>query len=197
MRNGCSDTLQGPIRTVIMLLALDILSGCKAEKGGADMAYLMLVAGIFFGDLRIKDYVERKFPEEGEYNGDNGRPGRRMRLRGLLRLRKHHNRGAFLNLGQGQRFIVAALSVFLTAVVAALFVLSLGAKGNALLKTGLAMLLGGAFSNTYDRLKRKYVVDYFSFTVGGKWLTRIVFNISDFGIIFGAFLAALCVGGGE
>ena len=37
---------------------------------------------------------------------------------------------------------------------------TLGQKGKAALKLGLAFLLGGAFSNTYDRLKRKYVVDY-------------------------------------
>ena len=61
----------------------------------------------------------------------------------------------------------------LTVLVTLLFVLTLGTKGNKALKTGLAMLLGGAFSNTYDRLKRKYVVDYFSFGVRWKWLSRM------------------------
>lgn len=56
------------------------------------------------------------------------------------------------------------------------------------------MLLGGAFSNTYDRCRRKYVVDYFSFGVKWKRLSRIVFNISDFGIILGALTAALAAG---
>lgn len=97
-------------------------------------------------------------------------------------------------MGQRQRPVVAVLSVCLTVFVSVLFVLSLGKKGNAVLKTGLAMLLGGAFSNTYDRLKRKYVVDYFSFRVKWKWLSRIIFNISDFGIIFGALTAALSAG---
>lgn len=148
------------------------------------MAYILLAAGIFWGDMGIKSYVEKEFPDEGE----QGRPG------GLLLLRKHHNRGAFLNMGQGQRQTVAVLSVCLTVFVFVLFVLSLGLKGNRALKTGLAMLLGGAFSNTYDRLRRKYVVDYFSFRVGWKWLSHIIFNISDFGIIFGALIAALSAG---
>ncbi len=149
------------------------------------MVYILIAASIFFGDLRIKNYVERNFPEEGE----------QFRLKGFLRLRRHYNRGAFLNMGQKRQQAVAALSVGLTVLVTLLFVLTLGTKGNKALKTGLAMLLGGAFSNTYDRLKRKYVVDYFSFGVRWKWLSRIIFNISDLGIMAGAMTAALSVGG--
>ena len=59
------------------------------------------------------------------------------------------------------------------------------------MRTGLAFLLGGAFSNTYDRLKRKYVVDYFSLNVKWKRLRRIVFNISDFCIMTGALLTVI------
>ena len=60
-----------------------------------------------------------------------------------------------------------------------------------MLRVGLSLLLGGAFSNTYDRLKRKYVVDYVSFGVKWKKLRQVVFNISDFCIITGALLAIL------
>ena len=56
---------------------------------------------------------------------------------------------------------------------------------------GLSVLLGGSFSNTYDRLKRKYVVDYFSFNVKCCGIRRIVFNISDFCIMIGAAMAVL------
>ena len=35
----------------------------------------------------------------------------------------------------------------------------LGMRGKKLLKAGLSLLLGGAFSNTYDRVMREYVVD--------------------------------------
>ena len=54
-----------------------------------------------------------------------------------------------------------------------------------------SLLLGGAFSNTYDRLKRKYVVDYFSFGVKWEPLRAIVFNISDFCILIGALIIAI------
>ncbi len=151
------------------------------------MGYILMAAAIFFGDLWIKNYVEKEFPENGE----------REKLKGFLRLRRHYNEGAFLNAGQRKRQMIAGLSVCLTLFVLILFVFTLGMKGNTALKTGLAMLLGGAFSNTYDRLKRKHVVDYFSFGVKWKWLSRIIFNISDFGIIIGALIAALSVNGSK
>ena len=96
-----------------------------------------------------------------------------------------------------KRPVVVTLSVLLTIGTAAVFALSLGTRGNGMFKAGLSMLLGGAFSNTYDRLKRKYVVDYFSFPVKWKWFSRIVFNLSDFGIIIGALVAALAMGKGN
>ena len=64
-------------------------------------------------------------------------------------------------------------------------------RGNSTLKAGLAFLLGGAYSNTYDRLPRKYVVDYVSFPVKNRRFRKIVFNISDFCIMIGALLLAL------
>ena len=71
------------------------------------------------------------------------------------------------------------------------FVCSLGQKGNRLLRLGLSLLLGGAFSNTYDRLRRRYVVDYLTFNVRWKPLRRVVFNLSDFCIMIGALLVVI------
>lgn len=144
------------------------------------MIYISIAAVIFIGDLLVKNHMERSLAHGEE----------KKCLKGLIRLRLHHNRGAMLNAGQKRRPVVAALSVLLTAAVMAAFILSLG-QGNRMVKTGLSLLLGGAFSNTYDRLKRKYVVDYFSFGVRWKRLSRVVFNLSDFGIIIGALMAAL------
>lgn len=149
------------------------------------MIYIGIALFIFCADYAIKGHMEKTLAD-GEV---------KKRMGGFLRLRKHHNRGAFLNAGEKKRPLVAAVSVLLTLSVTVLFLLSLGTQGNVLLKTGLSMLLGGAFSNTYDRLRRKYVVDYLSFGVKWKWFGRIVFNISDFCIIIGAFLASLSAGG--
>lgn len=144
---------------------------------------VLIAAGIFFGDLWIKSQIEKRM-SEGET---------RQLFGGRLLLRRHHNRGAMLNFGQKRQPLIAVLSLVLTLAVAVLFGLSLGTRGNDLLRVGLAFLLGGAFSNTYDRLRRKYVVDYLSFGVKWKKLRRIVFNISDFCIMIGALLTVIGV----
>ena len=112
-------------------------------------------------------------------------------LGGRLLIRRYHNKGAFLNAGERRRGLVAVLSVALTLCVTVLFLLTFTCKGSRLLKAGLAFLLGGAYSNTYDRLMRKYVVDYVSFPVKNKKIRNIVFNISDFCIAVGALLMVL------
>ena len=105
---------------------------------------------------------------------------------GLLLLRKHHNEGAFLNAGRTKRKLVAFVSIVLTLALTVVFLTTFSMKGSRLLKTGLALLLGGAYSNSYDRLHRHYVVDYVSFPVKNKAIRRIIFNISDFCIMIGA-----------
>lgn len=145
------------------------------------MIWFVMIAGIFTGDLLLKNHMEKKL-EEGE---------EKKLLRGKLLIRKHYNRGIALNMGSGRQSLVAAVSLGMAVFCTVLFLVSLGSKGGALLRTGLAFLLGGAYSNTYDRLKRKYVVDYFS--LGVKWdrLRNIIFNISDFCIIIGALICIL------
>lgn len=146
---------------------------------------VLIVVIIFIGDLWLKNHIERYIPAKGD------RRKERELFGGRLLIRKHHNRGAMLNAGEKKGHVVAVLSLILTAALTVIFILSLGRRGNQLLRVGLALLLGGAFSNTYDRLKRKYVVDYVSFNVKWKWFRNIVFNVSDFCIIIGASLAAL------
>lgn len=147
--------------------------------------FMTIVSVIFFGDMYIKNRVEKYIPARG--NGKN----EKELLGGRLLLRRHHNRGMVLNAGEKKQSAVAVVSLLLTAVLTVIFLISLGHRGNNLLRTGLALLLGGAFSNTYDRLKRKYVVDYLSFGVKWSGLRKVVFNFSDFCIIIGALLAAL------
>lgn len=146
---------------------------------------VLTILGIFCGDMVIKNRVEKYIPASGRKQGE------KELLGGRLLLRRHHNRGAMLNLGEDKRPLVAALSLALTAVLTVMFLISLGQRGNHLLRAGLSLLLGGSFSNTYDRLKRKYVVDYISFNVKWKPLRRVVFNLSDFCIIIGALLTVL------
>lgn len=145
------------------------------------MIYISIIAGIFLLEWLIKEHIEKNKSEDT----------REEICGGALVLRKYHNQGAFLDFGEKKRSLVAALSALLTATATVCFVLTLGQKGRGMLKIGLSLLLGGAFSNTYDRLKRKYVVDYVSLHVRWKYLARVVFNLSDFFILIGALLLAL------
>lgn len=147
------------------------------------IGFVGIVAIIFLGELWIKNRVEQSKPP--------GEKKERVICNGAMILRRYHNHGAFLNLGEKRKKLIAVLSVFFSVGITILFICSLGTRGNHQLRTGLALLLGGAFSNTYDRLKRKYVVDYVSFGVKWKRLQNIVFNISDFCIIIGALLTVL------
>lgn len=137
-----------------------------------------LAAGIFILDLLIKNRIERTM-EEGE---------EKPFCKGRLLLRRYHNKGAFLDMGERKQRTVALLSLGLTLFMTVVFLTTFSFHGNSTLKAGLAFLLGGAYSNTYDRLHRKYVVDYVSFPVKNKGFRRIVFNLSDFCIMIGTLL---------
>ncbi len=145
------------------------------------MKYLTVILGIFGLELGIKNYIEKSL-EEGEKS---------PKCKKALVIRKYHNRGAFLNMGERRPWIVAALSVILTLLLSGFFVFTLTMAGGGMLQWGLTLMLGGAYSNTYDRIRRKYVVDYVSFNVPFKKLKQVVFNISDFCIMIGAMLSVI------
>ena len=147
------------------------------------MGYLAMIAGIFLGEYKLKNYIEKTkdFTKQEKYAG------------GKVIISKYHNTGACLNLGHKRQKLVALVSVIFTIGMAVVFLLSLTMKGNHAMKLGLSLLLGGAFSNTYDRLKRNYVVDYVSFQTPFKRLNSIIFNVSDFLIAIGAGITAITV----
>lgn len=147
-------------------------------------AFLSIIITIFTGEYFIKNYIE-----ESE-NFETDKPI----IFGLVHLRKYHNYGAALDTGNKRPKLICALSIFLTILATGVFVGSLGQKGAGIMKAGLSLLLGGAYSNTYDRIKRHYVVDYISFPVKNKWLRNIVFNLSDFCILIGAVVWTYAVG---
>lgn len=140
------------------------------------MGHILAILAIFTGEFFWKGHVEKMVPEGS---------GKKA-LGGTIILTKYHNYGAAGGTGQKRPEIVKGISVVLTAAMAVLFLLSFGFAGKGLLKTGLSLLLGGAFSNTYDRMKRGYVVDYFRLNVPVKRIRKLIFNVSDFCIIIGA-----------
>ncbi len=153
-------------------------------RNGEKMLYALAAVLVAAGDLWIKNGIEKNMDEHTE----------KPILQGKGILRRYHNRGAAMNLGEKRGPLVCVLSIALTWIALAAFCFTLAQKGQNLMKAGLSLLLGGAFSNTYDRLRRKYVVDYFSFSTGWKALDRIVFNLADFAILIGALCVVLASG---
>ena len=132
-----------------------------------------MVAG---SDYKIKGYREEN-REEQHY------------LKDQVRLTTYHNRGAFLNIGKKRPAIVCVCSVIFTIITGVIFIITLTCKGRGILKAGLGLLLGGAFSNTYDRIKKGYVVDYLNFPKAPGAIKNVIFNISDFAIIIGSAIS--------
>lgn len=141
------------------------------------MFWILMAAAVFVLDYCLKRQVEKK-PDDY----------RKEILGGRILLRKSHNRGAMMNLMDERQQLVAGFSLGITVSLAAAWLYLLGRRGFGLMKTGLSLLIGGACSNVFDRLKRRYVVDYFSFQVKWKRMQKIVFNLGDICIFLGTFL---------
>lgn len=147
------------------------------------MIFIVIAMGLFLVDTAVKFVAEKNLKEH-------------IRIpifEGKLFLTKHHNEGAFLSFGEKRAQMVKLCSVLLTGFCVLIFVFTLGRHGRWLLKAGLTGLLGGAFSNTCDRLTRGFVVDYFGFNVENERFRNIIFNLSDFFILIGAMLSVLSI----
>ncbi len=138
------------------------------------MIFFLIAAAIFVLDFFMKEYVEK-----------NKTIGKSEKiLRGRIVVTKYHNQGAFLNLMEKRREALLVVSGIMIGGITILMAIIFPQKGKRLLKTGIAFLAGGAASNVYDRLRRGYVVDYFSFSC----YQKVIFNISDFFIFLGSIL---------
>ncbi|SFR58126.1 signal peptidase II [Anaeromicropila populeti] len=144
------------------------------------MIFVIIAGLIFISDILLKNQIEKQWKDSEE----------RTYFKGKLKVTKQYNKGACLNLMEDYPKAVLVVSGILLGAVLMGFALLLPKKRNYFLKTGLAMLVGGAGSNVYDRAVRGYVVDYLTLPKV-KMLKKIVFNIGDFFIFLGSILAAL------
>ncbi len=166
------------------------------------MVFWGIASGVFALDTMIKEKIER--PSHIQVMSTCARDGMAAGVRPIevhqgeeekviaskILIRRSHNEGVAMNRLEKHPSVVTAISCFLTGIVAIL--LGKRKKGESpVYHLGLALLLGGALSNSADRLFRGYVVDYFSFITKNQKINRIVFNLSDFFIVIGSLLAGL------
>ncbi|HET7767122.1 MAG TPA: signal peptidase II [Burkholderiales bacterium] len=118
------------------------------------------------------------------------RPGEVREMASFFNLVLAHNRGAafsFLSDASGwQRTLFIAIAVLATAVIVAML---LRHSGERLFCAGLALILGGALGNLWDRIALGYVVDFLDFHAFGWHFWA--FNLADSAITVGAGLLIL------
>ena len=112
-------------------------------------------------------------------------PGESRPVAGFFNLVLVFNKGAafsFLATAQGwQSVFFAAIAVVASVVISLLIVKN---KNKKLFSGGLALILGGALGNLYDRIAYGHVVDFLDFHAAGwHWPA---FNIADSAITLGA-----------
>ncbi|QFT76273.1 signal peptidase II [Erythrobacter sp. THAF29] len=113
--------------------------------------------------------------------------GDKMDLLPFFDLFRVHNRGISLGMFQAEsmemRWALVALTA-LIAIVVLVWMMREKLLGDIL---GLAMILGGAIGNIYDRYTLGYVLDYADFHIGD-FRPFLVFNVADAAITIGVVI---------
>ena len=140
--------------------------------------FAMVTAALAGSDLWCKSYVEEHFEqiEKKECCG------------GKVQIRKCHNKGMAMSVGEKKPEIVRILTI-VSGILAGIYSVSVWCRETCpWKKLGASFLLAGAIGNTYDRIVRKYVVDYFGFKTKWKKLNRLTFNLADMFLFVGSGL---------
>lgn len=132
-------------------------------------------------DIAVKSTIEGYMTRKEE----------RTALKGKVILRKVYNKGFSFNLLEENREAVKYGSAIATVLLTIWQLITLLRKKQYLKKWGLTLMAAGAWSNTFDRWFRGYVIDYVGFQTKWKKVTDLTFNIADFLIGAGAVLVLL------
>lgn len=107
----------------------------------------------------------------------------------VLDLTRLHNEGAAFGIlsdaGGWQRWFFLGLAAAI-GVAIVFWLRSLPVRGQSWVAIALALILGGAIGNAYDRFVDGYVVDYLHFHWGEHYFPA--FNVADIGITTGAIM---------
>jgi signal peptidase II len=135
--------------------------------------WLALAAAVVALDLATKSWIVAAFRE-----------GQELPVTGFFSLVLAYNTGAAFSFLAGaagwQRWFFAGIAV----VASAFLVWMLRRGGNRLLSSGLALILGGALGNLWDRVTLGRVTDFLLFHYAG-W-SWPAFNVADSAITVGA-----------
>lgn len=137
----------------------------------------MILTGCIAGMVAALCTWTRRFLERENYETD-------ALWQGRVQIKKHYNRGAGFGLpGLRGRGLIAA------SCAALLLFLASGLHSRKPLATGL--ILGGGFSNLWERLCHGRVLDYICFPKAPGFLKRYLYNLADISIFLGVILSLL------
>lgn len=145
------------------------------------MIYGWIIGGLAALDLGIKSVVENQ--------EDDTFPRELPSSKGLIKLHKNHNAGFPFGFMKERPELVKGIPIMVVSALAGALCALLQDKGKTAQKTGIAMVIGGALSNLYDRVVRGYVVDYF--TIEKDPLKKVVFNLGDMFVFLGSAVIVL------
>lgn len=145
------------------------------------MIYGWIIGGLAALDLSIKNVVEGG--EEESFPRDL------PRSKGLVRLHRNHNLGFPFGFLEKRPELVKGIPLLVISAMAGALCALCQDKGKTAQKAGIAIVIGGAISNLYDRVVRGYVVDYFSI----EWepIKNVVFNLGDMFVFLGSAVIVL------
>lgn len=144
--------------------------------------WISAISGILLGmDLAGKYLIEKQPDDMKE----------KKILGGKLLIRKVHNSGFALNLLSGEEKIVKGGSLAAGVLLFLYYLKLLLSKKGQWKFAGLSLMLAGAISNLYDRIRRGYVVDYLAVPAADSQMRKITFNIGDCSLMAGALFVAV------
>jgi len=181
------------------------------HRPGVIVLFLVVVAGLFAADIVIKYWafdsvadspvvIDTSQMLDPQYNPIPHHQPKTF-VPQILSFWLTVNRGAVFGMGQGARPVFILVSIVATAVIMTLFLRS-HAK-SWVFHLGLAMVLGGALGNLYDRVVYYGVRDMFylfpgwnlpfglSWPGGNTGLYPWIFNFADVALVAGVILLGI------
>lgn len=145
------------------------------------MIYGWIIGGLAALDLGIKSVIESG--EEDTFPRDL------PRSKGLVKIHRNHNSGFPFGFMKERPELVKGVPLLVISAMAGALCALCQDKGRIAQKAGIAIIIGGAVSNLYDRVIRGYVVDYF--TIEWEPVKKVVFNLGDMFVFFGSAVIVL------
>ena len=142
-------------------------------------ALAMTAGAVFYVDQAIKERIDQEPAGTFPRDGTGG-------LLSHVSFARYHNRGLAMGRLRDRQELVRGIGALGSGTVFAALCRSVYKKEGLAKQLGLALTLGGALSNLYDRIIRGYVVDYM--IIKKKPLDRIVINLGDAAIFAGSLL---------